>query len=289
MINMNLKYFYSTIKDGNMNTDPKFYKEGMTKEEIRGDFTKRRIKLGEQDGFDGLRIITPIQKSKPSLEGKTREEKRILLDKYNSKYPDGYYVRITEEMIEGYKDLYNLDIYADILMIGSELPKIALAYPTADCPVVFVEDTKNEVVAMAHCGGEYIDRKLPSQMIDAIREETDAKTEDLNVFVGPYAHKENFTYDRIPSWAQDFSVWSRALENKCGYIHVDMELAIRRQLLEQGIDSSNIQFSCLDTITNPELYSNNQARFHIEKAGRFYSGCFYEKSKDLQKSKSITL
>ena len=286
MINVNLKYFYSTIEDGNMNTSPRFYKEGMTKEEIRKDFTERRIKLGEKERFNGLNIITPIQKSRPNLEGKTEEEKQNLLKKYNQKYPDGYYVRITEEMIEGYEDLYDLDIYSDILMIGAELPKIALSYPVADCPVVFIEDTKNKVVAMAYCGGEYIDRRLPSQMIDAIREETDAKTEDIKVFVGPYAHKENFTYDGIPKWVQDFSVWSMALVNKSGYVHIDMELAIKNQLLKQGIDISNIEFSCLDTITDPRLYSNNRSRFDVEKEGRFYSGCFYEKSKALQKSKS---
>lgn len=283
MVDVNLNYFYSTILDGNMNTAPRFYKGGMTKEEIKQDFTKRRIRFGEEHGFNGLKILTPIQKSKPDLEGKTEKEKQDLLYKYNAKYPDGYYVRITQEMIEGYEDLYDLDIYSDILMIGEDLPKIALAYPVADCPVVFVEDTKNRVVAMAHCGGEYIDRGLPSQMIDAIREETDAKTEDISVVVGPYAHKENFTYDRIPKWANDLNIWGGALENKSGYFHVDMEMAIKNQLLKQGIEDFNIVFSNLDTITDPSFYSNNQAKFHIEKSGRFYSGCFYEKANVLKK------
>ncbi len=279
-VKVNLNYFNSTILDGNMNTAPRFYKEGMTREEIKKDFTERRIKLGEQYGFDGLKILTPIQKSRPNLEDKSEEEKQVLLDKYHSKYPDGYYVRITEDMIEGYEDLYDLDIYSDILMIGKELPKIALAYPVADCPVLFVEDTKNNVVAMAHCGGEYIDRCLPSQMIDAIRSETDVKVEDISVTVGPYAHKENFTYNGIPKWVQNFNVWSRALENKSGYMHIDMEMAIRNQLLKQGVDAYNIHFSELDTITDPRFYSNNRASIDKEKSGRFYSGCFYSQCKE---------
>lgn len=279
-VRLNLNYFYSTISDGNMNTNPKFYKEGMTREEIKQDFTKRRICLGEQHGFSGLKILTPIQKSRPNLEGVTKAEKQSLLAKYNSKYPDGHYVRITEEMIEGYEDLYDLDIYSDILMIGADLPKIALAYPVADCPVLFVEDTKNQVVAMAHCGGEYIDRSLPSQMIDSIREETDAKTEDISVVVGPYAHKDNFIYHGIPQWVHNFKVWSEAIVDTCGNFHVDMEMAIRNQLLKQGVYDSNIVFSDLDTITDPRFYSNNRARVHPEKAGRFYSGCFYNKCKE---------
>ncbi len=280
MVDINLNYFYSTILDGNMNTAPRFYKEGMTKEEIKQDFTKRRILFGEEHGFNGLRILTPIQKSRPNLEGKTEKEKQELLEKYNSKYPDGHYVRITEEMIEGYEDLYDLDIYSDILMIGAELPEIVLAYPVADCPVVFVEDTKNKVVAMAHCGGEYIDRELPSQMIDAIREETDAKKEEISVYVAPYAHKENFTYFGIPKWVKNFNVWSRAIVDTCGDFHIDMEMAIKNQLLSQGIEYSNINFSNIDTITDPRFYSNNKALSNPEKAGRFYSGCFYNKCKE---------
>ena len=88
MLKTNLNYFYSTIENGNMNTNPNFYPEGMTKEEIREDFNERRIKLGEQHGFRGLKILTPIQKSRPVLTGKTELEKKQSLEKYNSKYPD---------------------------------------------------------------------------------------------------------------------------------------------------------------------------------------------------------
>ena len=279
MTNVNLSYFYSTISDGNMNTNPRFYQEGMTMEEIKQDFKNRRIAFGEQRGFDGLKILTPIQKSRPNLEGTTEEEKRILLDKYNSKYKDGHYVRITEEMIEGYEDLYDLDIDADILMIDSSLPKIALAYPVADCPVLFVEDTKNEVVAMAHCGGEYIDRSLPSQMIDAIRQETDVKPGDISVVIGPHAKVDNFIYNGIPKWVQNFNVWSYEIINQHGYFHINMEKAIQNQLLQQGIDESNIKISSIDTITNPRYYSHHGSLQNKEKAGKFYTGCYYVKEK----------
>lgn len=117
-------------------------------------------------------------------------------------------------MIQGYSDLYDLDIYSDILMVGRELPGIALAYPVSDCPVVFVQDMKNEVVAMAHCGGEYIDRELPYQMVDAIREETDAKMEDIGVYVGPHIQKESYTYDRFPKWIQNYNIWGRSIIRK---------------------------------------------------------------------------
>jgi len=285
MIKVNLNYFYSTISDGTMSMNPKFYKEGMTSEEMKQDFTKRRIAFGETRGFDGLKIVTQSQKSKPLLEGATKKEEQILLDKYNSKYPDGHYVKITEEMIEGIEDLHDLKIDADILMMDSLLPKTALAYPVNDFPVVFVEDTKNKVVAMAYCGGEYIDRFLPSQMIDAIREETDAKLRDISVYIGPHAKKESFVFCGIPKWVQNFSAWSEAITNQYGYFYVDMNNAITNQLLNQGIEACNIVVSSIDTVTDPKFYSYHEFLSHKKEVGKFYTGCYYEKVKVESKNK----
>lgn len=275
----NLNYFFSTIQDGNMNTNAAFYKEGMTKEEIRNDFNLRRISLGKKAGFDGLKVVTPIQKSRPdfvaSFQNKSKEEQENMMKKYHSKYQDGYSVRVTSDMIQEYNDLYDFDIYADILMIGKELPGVALAYPVADCPVVFAEDTKNKVVAMAHCGGEYIDRELPSQVIDALRNETDARKDDILVHIAPHAQAESYTYDCIPRWMEHSNLWDGATYMKDEFLHIDMQNAIRKQLYRQGIKDSNIYVSFADTITDPRFYSNNAARFNLEKRGRFYAGCFY--------------
>ncbi len=275
----NLNYFCSTIQEGNMNTNSAFYKEGMTKEEIRIDFTLRRIALGKTVGFDGLKVVTPIQKARPdftaTFQNKSSEEQENIMKKYNSKYQDGYSVRVTSDMIQEYNDLYDLDIYADILMIGKDLPRVALAYPVADCPVVFAEDTKNKVVAMAHCGGEYIDRELPSQLIDALRNETDVKKEDILVHVTPHAQAESFTYDCIPRWMEHTNLWEDATYMENDLLHIDMKSAICKQLYKQGISASNIYISNIDTITDPRFYSNSAGRFHLEKRGRFYAGCFY--------------
>jgi len=283
MLKTNLTYFYSNICDGNMNTNKNFYPEGMTKEEIKKDFTERRINLGRQYGFDGLKIITPIQKSRPVLNGKTKDEQQQLLDKYNSKYQDGHYVKITKEMIEAYEDLYDLDLYADILMIDSNLPNVALAYPVADCPVIFAQDTKKNVVAMAHCGCEYIDRDLPGQLVDSLYEELNSNPYDISVYIGPHAQEESFTYDRFPGFIQNESRWEDCLREENGLIHINMDKAIMKQLEFRGVNLDAVYSSRFDTITNPKFYSNNRARFDNYKKGRFYTGCFYSEPKVLRK------
>lgn len=286
----NLNIFFTSVVDGNMNTAARFYKEGMTKEEIRADFDARRLKMGRKNGFYGKKILTPTQKFRPVLDGKTPEEKQILIDKYQSKYQDGHYVRITREMIEPYEDLYDLDIPADILVIDDTLPEVVLAYPVADCPVVIAEDKKNKVVAMAHCGGEYIDRDLPGQIVDSLYLELNSKPEDVHVYIGPHAQKQSFIYDRIPRFVENEKVWSGCLEEVNGVIHVDMKNAILRQLVYRGVSLSNVCCSEIDTITNPLFYSNSAARFDDKKAGRFYTGCFYKKAiqKELVKEKSFS-
>lgn len=275
MLNANLKFFYSTIKNGNMNTAARFYPEGMTKEEIRKDFDERRIKLGKEFGYSGLKVLTPIQKVRPNLENKTEEETKVLMEKYNSKYQDGHYEKITKEMIEGYEDLYDLDIYSDILMMDSSIKNVALAYPVADCPVVFAEDTKKHVVAMAHCGGEYIDRDLPGQLIDSLYEELDSNPRDISVYVGPHAVEKSFTYDSFPKFIQNKSRWEGCLREENGLIHINMEKAILMQLAQRSVSLEKTTISTIDTITNSRFYSNNRARLDKEKAGRFYTGCFY--------------
>lgn len=272
-----LRIFTSTILDGNMNTDKKFYPKDMDKEIIKNNFKLRRELLGIVNGFDGLKIITPIQKQRPNLDEKTSDEQLELVIKYNTSYPDGHYVRINKEMIDGYEDLYDLDIHSDILMIDDSLPRIALAYPVADSPVIFAEDKINNVVAMAHCGGEYIDRELPIQLIEALRQETDILPECINVYVGPHAKKENYTYECYPKFIQNPNNWKDAvIEGKDKLLHINMDKAILDQLYKQNIHLDNIEISDVDTVTNSMFYSNNAGRFNKNKQGRFYEGCFFE-------------
>lgn len=285
MLKTNLNYFYSTISHGNMNTNKNFYPEGMTKEEIRRDFDERRIELGKEFNYPGLNLLTPIQKSRPVLNNKTDEEIKLLMEKYNSKYEDGHYVRITKEMIEPYEDLYNLDIYADILMMDSSITDVALAYPVADCPVVFARDNRHDAVAMAHCGGEYIDRDLPGQLIDSLYEEFDSDPRDISVYIGPHAQEASFTYDSFPKFIKNESRWEGCLTEVNGLIHINMSKAILMQLAQRSVALESTYISQFDTITDPRFYSNNRSRFEKEKAGRFYTGCFY--GEELVKTKSL--
>lgn len=286
MLKTNLNYFYSTIANGNMNTNSKFYPEGMTREEIKKDFYERRISLGREFGFDGFKIIVPSQKSRPVLNGKTDEEIKLIMEKYNSKYQDGHHIRINRDMIEGHDDLYYLDFDCDILMMDDTITNVALAYPVADCAVVFARDNKLGAVAMAHCGGEYIDRGLPGQIVDSLFEEFDSNPLDISIYIGPHAQEHSFKYDCFPKFIQNEYRWEDCLRENNGYIHINMSKAILKQLTDRNISLQSIYTSKIDTITDPRFYSNSGSRFMEGKAGRFYTGCFY--GEDSTKTKSLS-
>ncbi len=271
-----LQIFSSTILDGNMNTNAKFFEPGLTKEQIRAQFNQHRIQLGKQYGFDGMHILTPIQKVLPSLDGLSKEAAEQAMKTYESMYPDGSYVRITRERLEQVTDLYDLDIYSDILMIGKELPGIVLAYPVADCPVVLVEDTKQGVVSMAHCGAEYIDRGLPGQMVDSLREEVDSKPCDIRVFIGPHIQKESYIYDGFPKFIRHPDAWGSCITEFRGMIHIDMTSAILKQMALRGISMEKIECSSIDTYRDARYYSHRASSVLQEPEGRFYTGCFYQ-------------
>lgn len=283
MLRANLHYFYTTIADGNMSTDKRFYDDSLTSSDIKKDFMLRRKIIGEREGFDGLKIITPIQKTKYSTlknHGGRRSEV--------TNYPDGGYIKITKDMIQSFSDLQDFYLFSDIVMISPKVPKVAVAYPVADCPVLVAKDNKKQLAAVCYCGGEYVDRELPIQLIESLREEVDSKVKDISVYIGPHASKETFVDPNgFPEWVRNFNqVWSLGIITEYrGYYHIDIETAIRRQLEKAGVSKNMIFSSLIDSGADPEFYSNSKGFYDEKRKGYFYTGCFYDDKYENVKNK----
>ena len=179
-----IKIFEANKKDGVMSRNKIFYKYGLTQEEVNEIFKETRIKLGKKYGFDGLKIIQAVQKNN--------------LNKVN--YPDGKYINIKEKNLTK-DDYWYLNLEADILIISNEYKGIVVGNMCADCPIVIAEDRRKGVTALAHCGAAYIDRNLPSQIIESLQKEYKSNVDDIYVYISSGAKKENFIYDTYPHWA----------------------------------------------------------------------------------------
>ena len=110
------RIFESGVMYGNMNTQARFYPEGMSASERAEDFLERRVQMGKYFGFDGAKMFMADQVDKT-----------------------GSYFEITPEYVKANPNGWT-DINQDILVITDKVPGVVVGHPVADCPVVMMVD-----------------------------------------------------------------------------------------------------------------------------------------------------
>ncbi len=252
---------------GNMNTAARFFEEGMPFSERQKIFLDRRMAFGRDHGFDGHKVFMADQVDGSRYlkgEGGRIGSSFVLSQDYVDANPNGW-----------------SDIPEDILIITDQVPGVVAGHPVADCPVVMITDLKKGYTAVGHCSAEMIDARLPMMIADSLVEACGSRDEDLLAYVGACAGSL-WTYDTYPKWAKDSSVWRDAIvaKEKDGktFFSIDMRKAIRKQFVERNLDKFG--FHPMDTITDPEYYSNFAASpsgfSDSSKIGRQFVGAFYQ-------------
>ncbi len=250
------------ISYGNMNAAARFYPEGTSDEEIKRIFMERRIKVGEDFGFDGHKMFMADQTDKC-----------------------GTWFEIDEDYVEANPNGWS-DISEDILVITDRVPDVVIGHPVADCPVVMAFDRVKGIAAIGHCSADLVDSKMPMAVVEALFESHRSRDEDIAAYVSICAGT-NWVYDSYPKWAKDERLWEDAITlGEDGLYHIDLKKVVRQQLLDRNI--SRIAMSPVDTITDPEYYSNSAAaNGHKEKSGRNFAGTFFkDREKELIKTLS---
>ena len=134
-------------------------------------------------------------------------------------------------------------------------------------------DTHHQILAVGHCSADLVDKKMPQLVIEALREAHDVKKADISVYISSCCGK-NWTYDKYPSWAKDQDLWKDTITlEKDGLYHIDLKKTVLKEL--KDLELKEILMSEVDTITNPEFYSNSASREHPEKDGRNFVGGFF--------------
>lgn len=263
---------YSSNMNDGIISSAKIWYPYLSVQEKNEIFLKRRMKLGNRIGFSGLNMIMNNQKNANNPD----------------KYEDGKAILINKEMFKNAQDLYmGVDPICDIMMLSHETPGVSLMYAVADSPAITVEDPEQGILAFAHCGCEYIDRNLPMQTVEALQKEAGSKIENLRIYVGPYAHKENYIYAGYPAWAKNsmknyvLPTKKEGFEQKELYM-IDIKGALAEQFSQVGIKQDKIYYSPEDTITG-NYYSNSvSSPYYFDpenrqpnKNGRLVTGAFY--------------
>ncbi len=258
----NLRVFETTRALGIMTGNLRVYPEGTTREEVREEFLDRRLKLGSLLGVDGRKIVMQTQDGKGTCE------------------------KITEEKMASQEDGWNIDFNVDMLMIDQMGPAVVAGYAVADCPVLILADPKKHVAVQGHCGTSYINQGLPIQMVNALREETDCKSEDIFAYLSSCASKRNYVYDASPAFAKDPAKWKNSLSHYQGLWHIDVRRAIIDQLVSCNLNRANFMLNLHDTTVDPAYYSDTacSSRNPIlepdpTKLGRYFVGITYQKKR----------
>ena len=273
MDNLRIIEFNSTRKQGQMNRAKSFYPSDMTDDEITKTMQENKQRLVEPYGISYKDIFIYDQKnsSKPDA------------------YEDGKSHTLTLDDIKNYDDLYDLSILTDIVKLTPETRNIAIAYPVADCAVVKAVNMKTNEITLAHCGGEYIDRYLPMQTIDALG----GNEKDIVVYVSPFAW--SLFYDDINNlkWANNPRVWDKYKEITEGEktsVKVDVYNALKQQLLDRKIEEANIKFSPYDITKSDLFYSNSKKNQDPSYAGRNLSGiAIIDNDKEIEENETTRI
>ena len=254
-----IQIFEAKIEDGIFSISKKFYPKGTLKKDRVEFFHQDRIRLGKKLGFDGNHIFRPYQKGEysPDVE-----------------YDDGTYIIIDKKNMRK-KDYYREVLPADILIISEQYKEIAIANPSADCPILICEDRKKGYTALSHCGGKHINRLLPRDTIKAMIKGCNSNVEDIYVYIGTCIHKESYIYDKYPKWATNKKIWKDTIEKKENNYYIDLIGTIQKQLKEIGI--THIETSSIDSAKEDTYYSHAAAsRNEKENKGQNFIGFYYK-------------
>lgn len=261
----NVKIIETGNRFGNMNGSA--FPKDWSKEERQAGFIKHRKMVGEAYGFSWQKMFMADQSDKT-----------------------GTYFEIDQDYVTANPNGWS-DIRQDILIVTDKVPGVVIGHPVADCPVIMMEDTKQKVLAIAHCSAELVDLKMPMMIADALLSAYGTADEDIATYVSACAGN-SWTYDSYPGWAKDSKVWEEGLlKDENGIYHIDLRKAILNELVERKIRTENITVQQDDTITHPGYYSNNAASPYglndPSKFGRNFAGAFYKESiKELTKVKT---
>ena len=225
-------------------------------------FKQHRQAFAEAEGFDWRKMFMAVQKNL-----------------------DGSVFEVTQEYVEANPNGWT-DIPEDILMMRENLKGVALGHPVADCAVVTAEDRKQGITAVAHCGGEMIDKRIPQMTIEALYRKA-SKPEDIIVNVGARAGDSWVYTDNKPKWATDEQVWDKTGAIVPGQMMKDGKMvdsyavrqdnALAYEFAQVGIPAENIIWDTHDTIIDPMYYSNSAAsNGKAEKFGRQFVGAIYQ-------------
>jgi YfiH family protein len=192
----------------------------------------------------------------------------------------------THPMLRNFKILLLHQIHSDILHIVDEVPEnmlsgdalltdkrgLLLVIKTADCLPVLIVDPEKKALAAVHCGWRSISQTLIRKVILALKNHFQCDPSSLLVALGPCIGKDCYEvgedvkkkFEETGPFHDVFLPHPRIR----GKYYLDLRTATKHQLLDSGVDGSNISSVDLCTHCESSLLSYRRSR---QKEGRMLS------------------
>ena len=140
---------------------------------------------------------------------------------------------------------------ADALMTNEK--GVALAATFADCTPVFFIDPIQKAVAVAHSGWRGTVKRISVRVVEKMHEMYGSKAENIICSIGPSIQEDHFEVgdDVAEIFIKEFGEDTAKLYGE--RYHVNMQRAIKKQLIDAGVKEENIDDSGICTYCNSDL------------------------------------
>lgn len=260
----NFIVFNTTKKHGQMNSGVAFYPDGMDGATRVKLMRENKGKIAGEIGFDINKIFMSLQS--------------------NAKHPyqPGTVYTLKKEDVENYEDLYDYDVWADTVKLTSETPNCVIGFNVSDAPNVIAMNLKTHEATSTFCSGAHVNNEVPK----TIKETLGGDSEDIVVSISPFAHKLPWigeTNEAQPTWTSNQEVWEDCLERHGNLLLINQKKALLKQLIESGIEESNILIG-EDSFYNAEKYYSTQRNRMVDtfEDGRFMHGVMLQEVNSME-------
>ena len=152
----------------------------------------------------------------------------------------------------------------------TDKPNIPLVTLYADCTPVFFLDRVKKVIALAHSGWRGTVKRISAKVIRKMTTDYGSDPKDILTAIGPSIQLDSF---EVGDEVAEIFIKEFGAETAVKYgekYHVNMQKAIKLQLIEAGVAADNIDDCGIDTYTHSDfLFSHRKTNGRRGNMGAF--------------------
>jgi copper oxidase (laccase) domain-containing protein len=160
---------------------------------------------------------------------------------------------------------YMADLPTDGLITAQH--GVGLMLNAADCSPLVMYDTTHKVLALAHVGRVGASEGIARRILAEMSANYDTKPDAIAAYFGPSVSNESYLLEYISPALQTETWKPFVTESPAGY-KVNLVGYAAQQLIEDGVASTHILYSDVDTGSNDDYFSLTQHRAAGQSAGR---------------------